>query len=415
MAKTSGAFRAGRVLTPDAKWTGEEPDWHGWEKWPIEKFMSERMRMLKFYGYYLTQADLKPAVLDYMKRRGYSKNDISLLRAANPTVMPTTIGKLIRAMDKGMPSIHPKADEYFASLPFTDPENPPKPRCDHSTISKELHAVLDFLRKEDPSHDSDSTEVKVKKPTPNPQERLKAKVEKEVIAKLEEMLDDWCGKAAQTKVDPVALTSYIRDGNIPPAGCKYISDWVQRHISEMQEAYDKTCPQMVEGYSYLSRPALKNRITNLEGMLAEISKITSVAKTMRKVRVKKPKDATKQVTRLKYQENSKEYDITSVNPARIPTAHRLFLFNTKYRTLGVYVADGPKGFEVKGTSLKGFSMAESYVLGLRKPKEVLNIICSSTPKQIDKYLADKLKTKKRKANGRINQQTVLLRVIETRN
>lgn len=413
MAKTSGAFRAGRVVTPDAKWTGEEPDWHGWENWSIDKFMSERMRMLKFYGYYLTQADLKPAVLDYMKRRGYSKRDISLLKAANPTVMPTTIGKLVRAMDKGMPSLHPKAVEYFAALPFADPENPPKPKDDHKVIADELHVVLDFLRKEEVPDEIESA-AKSKKPTTNPQERLRQKVEKEVISKLEEMLDNWTLKADQTKVDPVSLTSYVRDGNIPAAGCRHITDWLTRHINEMTEAYDKTCPQMVEGYSYLTRPALRNRISNLEGMLAEVTKITSVAKTMRKVRVKKPKDATKQVSRLKYQETSKDYDLTSINPARIPTSHRVFIFNTKYRTLGVYVASGPSGFEVKGTSLKGYSEAESFIVGLRKPKEVLDVICTSTPKQIDKYLTDKLKTKKRKANGRINPQTILLRVIENR-
>lgn len=415
MAKTSGAFRAGRVLTPDSKWTGEEPDWHGWETWPIEKFMSEKMRMLTFYGYYLTQADLKPAVLDYMKRRNYSKEDISLMRAANPTTWPTTIGKLIRAMDRGMPSIHPDAHEYFATLPFSDPENPPIPKCDHAVVAKELGNVLEVLRKEKTPDSSDDSITKVKKPAANPQERLRQKVEKEVISLLEVMIDDWCINADKAKVAPVALTSYIRDGNIPAAGCRFISSWIHRHLSEMKEAYDKTCPQMVEGYSFLTRPALKNRISNLEGMLSEISKITSVAKTMRKVRAKKPKDATKQTARLKYQENSKEYGLTSVNPTRIPASHRIFTFNTKYRTLSSYIASGPSGFEVKGTSIKGFSLEESFVIGLRKPKEALDLICSSTPKQIDKYLSDKLKTKKRKANGRINAQTILLRVIENRN
>lgn len=413
MAKTSGAFRAGRVVTPDAKWTGEEPDWHGWESWPIEKFMKERMRMLKFYGYYLAQADLKPAVLDYMKRKGYSKTDISLVRGANPNVMPTTIGKLVRAMDKGMPSIHPDAAEYFAALPFSDPEFPPVPKDDHDVIRAELKAVTDLLRKEVPAV-APTAEEKAKAPTPNPTERLRQKVDKEIISKLDEMLDEWIAKSDDAKVAPLALTSYVRDGNIPAAGCRHIVDWLNKQLDELKAARDKTCPQMVEGYEYLSKPALRNRISNLEGMLAEVTKITSVAKTMRKVRVKKPKDATKQVSRLKYQETSKEYDLTSINPARIPTSHRVYVFNTKYRTLGVYIASGPAGFEVKGASLKGFCLAESYITSLRKPKEVLDFLVTSTPKQIDKYLATNIKSKKRKGNGRINAQTILLRVIENR-
>jgi len=134
---------------------------------------------------------------------------------------------------------------------------------------------------------------------------------------------------------------------------------------------------------------------------------------MRKARVKKPKDAGKQVARLKYQATSNEYGVDSVSPARIPTAQRLYVFNTKYRTLGVYFASGNAGFEVKGTSLKGFDVATSFITTLRKPKDTLHSIMSSTPKQIDKLL-DAMKCKKRKGNGRINAQTVLVRVVETR-
>jgi hypothetical protein len=405
-------FKAGKVLAPDSKWTGEEPDWFGWEKWPVEQFMRTRMRMLQFYGYYLTSADLKPAVLAYMKTHKYGKEDIALVQGANPNLMPTTIGKLVRAIDRGMPSLHPQAEEYFASLPFHDPEFPPTPKDDHAVIRAELHKVLVFLR-DVKKEDADLITTASKTPTPNPLERLRNKVEKEVIAPLEAMFDIWCEKWDTTKVEPLSLTSYIRDGAIPAAGCKFINEWLNKRLVEYQGAYNKTCPQLVEGYSHMTRPALKNRITNLETMLSEVAKFSAVAKTMRKVRVKKPKDASKQVTRLKYQATSNDYGIDSVNPSRIPMAQRLYVFNTKYRTLGVYFASGNAGFEVKGTSLKAFDLATSFITTLRKPKETLNAIMSSTPKQIDKLL-DSMKCKKRKGNGRINAQTVLVRVVENR-
>lgn len=417
MAKgSSGVFRAGKVLSPDSKWTGDEPDWHGWEKWPIEKFMKERRRMFGFYGYYLAQADLKPAVLEYMKRTGYSKFEISLFRSANPNVFPATIGKLVRALDRGMPSLHPKAQEYFDSLPFHDPENPPIAKDEHDVIKKELHEVLAFLKSCTDEEDDETTEGAVKKAVvakPNPHERLRAKVEKEVISKLEVMMDEWFANPYPTKVEPVSLVSYIRDGGIPGAGCKFISEWINKHLEELRGAFEKTDEQYVEGYSFLSKPALKNRITGLEGMLEEITKVTKTAKAARKPRVKKVKDASKQVSRLKYQANSAEFALDSINPSRVPSAQRLYVFNTKYKTISVYFANNAAGFEIKGTSIKNIAEDISFTAKVRKPKEVLDCITSSTMKQIDKAL-DALKCKKRKANGRINAQTVLVRVFENR-
>jgi hypothetical protein len=411
MARASGAFRAGRVLAPDSKWTGEEPTWKGWEEWPVEKFYSNRMRMFRFYGYYLSSQDLKPAILTYMKERAWPKSAIEKIRGCNPSVMPTTIGKLVRAIAMGMPSKHPKAEEYFAALPFSDPDlPPPSPKDDHDIIADELWAVIRTLQ----DKTDEETETVQKKPTPNPRERLRNKIETEVIAKLEEMHDDWIINFNLTKVAPLSLTSYIRDGAIPAAGCVFIREWLEKQLSEYSGAYHKTDPELIEGYSYLSRPALKNRMSNLEGMLEEISKVVAVAKTMRKPRVKKPKDATKQAAKVKYQQNSKEYDLTSIDPVRIPTAQRVILFNTKYRTLGVYIARGPAGFEIKGTTIKGFDTENSFIVSLRKPKPVLNTICSVTPKQLEKYLEKEIKTKKRKGNGRINEQTIILRAIETR-
>lgn len=412
-AIASRVFRAGRVLSPDSKWTGEEPEWDGWETWPIEKFFRTKMRMLTFYGYYLTQADLKPAVLAYMKTHGYSKQDISLISSAAPTVIPATIGKLIRAIDRGMPPIHPNAQEYFNALPFQDPEKPFIPKNDHDVVTAELDSTLRYLRAQaDPANNTAAVKVG---PTclQTPMEKLYLKVNREVITQLDEMLERWILNSAETKVEGLPLTSFIRDGNIPAAGCKHINDWLNKQLTELKGAYDKTCPQLVEGYSYLTRPALKNRISVLESMLAEIAKHTVVSKTMRKPRIKKVKDAGKQVARLKFQQNSRDFALDSINPIRIPTAQRLYVFNTKYRQLGVYFASGSAGFEVKGTSLKGFDEGASFITTLRKPKGVLDAIISNTPKQIDKIL-DGMKCKKKKANGRINPQIVLVRVVENR-
>jgi hypothetical protein len=70
-------------------------------------------------------------------------------------------------------------------------------------------------------------------------------------------------------------------------------------------------------------------------------------------------------------------------------------------------------FEVKGTSLKGYDTSISFVATLRKPKETLNNILSSTPKQLEKLFSN-LSVKKKPANGRINEQMVIVKVVENK-
>lgn len=407
MAITKGAFRAGRVLAPDSKWTGEEPEWSGWEKWDVEKFFRTRSRMLNFYNYYLSAADMKPAVLAFMKREGYSKDQIAMLSSANPNVMPSTIGKLIRAMDRGMPSMHPNAQDYFDKLPFVEGAIA---KDDKVVVKRELSNVLQTLRAI-----TDSAPAEVKKKSPElylpPIERVRIKVDKDVIYHLEGMIDTWC--VPDVQVTPLALTSYIRDNGIPASGCVFIESWIQNHLTEYQYAHDKTDADAVEGYSYLTKPALKNRIKALQTMMEEVQKYGKVKKAQRVPRIKKTKDATKQVSKMKYQQHSKDYNVDSVSPLRIPTAQRLYVFNTKYRQLSVYHAKGASGFEVKGCSIKNFDPSLSFTTTLRKPPAMLNSIISSTPKQLEKLLEDP-KIKKKLPNGRINEHIILLRVIESK-
>jgi hypothetical protein len=406
-------FKAGFVLALDSKFTGDEPLWQGWEDWELEKFFGTQRRMIRFYSYYLTHADLRPGVLDYMKDEKFSKTDIQLMKNGNPTVLAITVGKLVRAMKMGMPSKHPRAQEYFDALPFhNDPENPPI-APDHKDVVNA--GILDALRiYRNLEKPQDVGAVAVQKPKfISVQDRLKEKVNREVIIPLEEMLDKWIENRDSTKIEGLAMTSYIRDSKIPAAGCKIVLEWLDKLLEEYQGAYEKTDAEFTEGLSYLTRPALRNRVAAIESMIAEVKAAFKQSKAAKKTRVKKPKDAAKQIVRLKYQPESKEYGLTSVNPLRIPTAHRALFFNTKYRTLSVYFSNSTEGFMVQGTSLKNFDVDTSYTLTLRKPKESLNAVINATPKQIEKIL-DGVKSKRRPAKGRINPQTIIVRTIETR-
>jgi hypothetical protein len=401
----SNAFKAGRVIAPDAKWTGDEPEWNGWENWPVEKFYKTRARALGFYNYYLDAAAMKPMVLDWMKANGYTKDEVFAIKEAHPNVLPSTVGKLVRCMMRGMPSIHPQAHEYFATLPFHD--EPPTPKDDAATVHRELHDALKLLRVTESAETEDTAKPKVS--MPSPLDRIRERVQKEIVTQLEDCVEQW----ATNKNGSAALnmSALLRDSKIPAQGCKTILDWLEKNHSEYDGALQRSDEQLVEGYSYLPKPELRKIVKSLESMIGDVRSHAKIKNSTRKPRKKKVKDASKQVSKLKYQQHSADWSLDSVSPTRIPTSQRLYLFNTKTRALSVYLAAGAAGFEVKGTSLKGYDATNSFIATLRKPKETLNGILSSTPKQLEKLLAS-LTVKKKPANGRINEQTIILKVIE---
>jgi hypothetical protein len=413
LPKSKSAFRAGRVVAADAKWTGEEQDWTGWETWPVDRFYLRRDKMLTFYSYYLTELDLRPDLAEWMQKNDYGRSTIDLIAKMSPAdSMLFTASKLARAINRGMPGIHPKAIAYFKTLPMA-PDAIPKNA--NNEIRRDVEVAITKLQHQSIAEiqsiagDPNVAQIKTKA---NPHHLLKEKVNREVITKLDEMMDAWCVKGDDI-VEPISLVSLIRDNNTPAAGCVIIKTWLENFVKDIQSALDRSDQAAIEGYADLGKGALRSRVKAIGTMLDEVIKLANAKKQLRKPRTKKVKDASKQIARLKWQQTSKDYAITSIQPGRIPSSYQLYAFNTKYRTLSFYQASGPKGFEIKGSSIKGFCPKNSYTMAIRKPDVVLLQIVGSSPKKLSGIL-DQLTTKKRPANGRSNDQTLFVRVIETK-
>lgn len=402
--------RAGKVFAPDSKYTGEEPDWFNWEKWPIEKFYQIQSRALRFYNYYLDSGSFKPIVLAWMKKNGYTKEEQALIKEASPWYLPTTVGKLIRMMDMGMPSIHPQAEEYFQGLQRYDEEVPLAPKDCIDVVNTEIRKALKTIAMDSKHAVAVNPQVAEKKKV-TPLDRIRERVQKDILVYLDELIDRWADTSKG--VATMNLGNMLRDQKIPSQGLPDILKWIDHNLEEFKGAYDKTDPQLVEGYSYMPKPHLRKIVGVLETLKSDVLAHGKIKTASRKPRAKKPKAADKQVQRLKYQSHSAEYALDSIAPTRIPYAQRLYIFNTKTRQLGVYYASGNAGFEVKGASLKGFDTDLSFHATLRKPKDILTGVLSATPKKIDKIF-DGVKITKKKANGRFNEHTIILKVLEHR-
>ena len=133
-------------------------------------------------------------------------------------------------------------------------------------------------------------------------------------------------------------------------------------------------------------------------------------KAQRKPRVKKAPSKQKLVEKIKYKESERTLGLASINPISILDSSTLWVYNTKNRKLGMYVADAMTGpLSVKGTSIVGFAPAKSTQKTVRKPEAVLKGAGNLARTKFDKLYSE-INATETKLNGRINEHTVLIKV-----
>jgi hypothetical protein len=87
------------------------------------------------------------------------------------------------------------------------------------------------------------------------------------------------------------------------------------------------------------------------------------------------------------------------------------VFNCKNRKLGIYYAEEHQTIKVKGTTLQYFDESRSIQKTVRKPQEILPQWKKVTKHKL-KTQFGYLKTTETKLNGRMNDDTVILKVFK---
>lgn len=379
----------GRVVAMDIKYTGEEPTWDDMDTITDEQFLSRRAAMLQFYNYYLNHKYLMPDAFQWMKGNGYDKNDISKIRSLPDNAISFTNKKLMRAMNMGMPGKHKSYIQKYESSP------------DVETIRSAVSKALSMADVEEELPD-ELKPVKI-----SPFQLSLDKTNREVISRLDEMLDSWILSGDQ-KVKGLALLALLSSSNVKGAPLQTVVDWVERQLNELNGAYNKTDEQAVEGYSYLSRASMKSRISELNKMLADCDKRKNMSKVERKSRKKTVPNISKQTENMKYMKQDMELGVSSLSPTTIPGKRNVILYHAKNRALDYLVASSVDGFIIKGTTIKNIDVDKSYSRKIRKPKDIITELQKATPSKSDKLL-ETLTTKPSKANGRTNDSTIILK------
>lgn len=241
--------------------------------------------------------------------------------------------------------------------------------------------------------------------TLSPMQKLQNKINNTIMYELDDLEDAWMNG------EKAVLDVYLRMKfhGLGGSATKPVASLLEGWLLDYSDAYHKRCEQAVEGYSHLNRPELKRRMDECEKMLGDLEKLKASTKATRTVKMKKAPSLDKQISRLKYKKEDNEYKISSIAPAMLVGALCAFVFNTKYKTITKYVSE--TGLMVSGSTLKNINLEQSIQNSLRKPNEFLPIVLTKSEKQIDKAWSE-LTTKSRIPNGRINGDTIILRVLK---
>lgn len=241
----------------------------------------------------------------------------------------------------------------------------------------------------------------------NIQDRIREKAD-ECIAELEGQIDELIVSKFSVTVSPVGLMHSL---NIKPAQTKLISEAFKKRRAEFDGVLNSEDEQIKEGYSNFSKTELKKLITYCDQVILACVKISENGVQTRKPRKRKVKSPEEIVSKMKFSQNLEDTSIQSIDPTQILGASQLWVYNKKTRKLGLYVAEDASGFSIKNSSIVRFSQFKSVQKILRKPEETLKEVLQAGKVAL-RTIMDQIKAKESALNGRLSEDTVLLRVLK---
>lgn len=343
-----------------------------------------------FFAYFrqdVERKDLAGVLRNYI-RSEFSGEEQKLLLSAPDWIYTTKTG--------------PAASVAWANLGKEHPAKWDHKRCLQLYIDDVRHwAERKLIEKE--QDDSDSYQPK--KVTVSPMVRVK-RITDAFIAGIEDIVDDWENAPASFN-----LYKEMQLADLNMFSARAVFDYYEPQHLEIQELVEKKTDDLVEAYGHWPIRKRKKYLAFLTSLVDDAKKYMLSKKAKRKVSVKGPKSADRQVAKVNYLKESPEFKLTSVNPMKIVGARRLYTFHVKERIITEFVTQSATGFEISGTTIKNFDKVNSRSIRLRKPDEMLSVFLTKTPKQIDKYWGQ-LTTKTVEPTGRINKDMVLLRAMD---
>jgi hypothetical protein len=368
------------------------PTWDNIESMDANQFLKHWHSAMDFYRLDFNGKDLKPAVIKWMTTIGCTKEDVAAFKKTKDNRCSTTMGAIASCLLRGMPAVRADFNQG------------------RDTAAWLREAITETIEAGKNDIDAEAVaEVKSTVPVVSIQDRVRESAYK-MTDELEDAIESF--QTDPENFDPKAfkVLNLLKGKEVKAAHARLIKTLYSSDLAELELlASGQADEQLKEGYSHRTKKQIRNLIAFYQEIMSACDMLAQEAKVNRKPRKAKVVPKDKIVAKLKYKKSDEPLKLVSISPADIVGAKELWIFNTKTRKLGRYVADEYKDLGVKGTTITGFNEFKSICKTLRKPEEKLKEFKAAGKVQLRKFLEDINATDTR-MNGRINEETILLRV-----
>ena len=368
------------------------PKWDTAAEMTSAQFMRHFHSAMSYYRLEFSGKDLKPAVIKWMTTVGCTKEDIAAFKRTKDNRCNVTMGAIASCLLRGMP---PVREDFNNGRDTT------------AWLRNEIVQIV--AQGKDDIDEEAVVEVKSTVVQPTIQERVKDSAMR-MTEEIEDAIESF--QTDPENFDPKAfkMLNLLKGKEVKAAHARIIKDFYSRDLAELEElASGKGDEQLKEGYSHRSKKQVKNLIAFYQEIMSACDMLAQEAKVNRKPRKTKVVPKDKIVAKLKFMKSNEPLKLVSINPADIIGAGELWIFNTKTRKLGKYVASEFNTLNVKGTTITNFDEFKSIQKTIRKPEEKLKEFKAANKVALRKFL-DEINATDTKMNGRINEETILLKV-----
>ena len=368
------------------------PKWDTCEDMNTDQFLRHFHSAMSYYRMEFSGKDLKPAVVKWMTNIGCTKEDIAAYKRTKDNRTNITMGAIASCLLRGMPAVR---------------EDFNKGRDTTAWLRNEIVQIVE-QGKDDIDEDA-VVEVKSTAVQPTIQERVRESAMR-MTEEIEDAIESF--QTDPENFDPKAfkMLNLLKGKEVKAAHARIIKGFYERDLNELLElASGKADDQLREGYSHRSRKQVKNMIVFYQEIAMACDMLAQEAKVNRAPRKTKAVSKEKLVAKLKFMKTNEPLKLVSINPTDIIGAGELWIFNTKTRKLGKYVASEFNTLNVKGTTITNFDEFKSVQKTIRKPEDKLKEFKSAGKIALRKFLED-INATDTKMNGRIGEDTILLKV-----
>lgn len=364
------------------------PTWDDCIKWPIAQFQKNYYAAMQYYNLEFNPKDLKPAVLKWMATKEYDTEVINKFKKTEEWRCSPTMGAIASCLLRGMV---PQREDFNQG------------RNSEDWLRNSINFAIErssLTLVEEPKSDA---------PVVTIQERVR-----ETTINMVEDLDDHIEQFLQNKakydLKKLNVLNLLKAKQVKSAHARIIKEFYASDLADFEELAGKPEEQLKESYSSWTKKQIQSYLEYLREIHDACNMLAQEAKITRKPKAKKPIAKDKIVAKLKYKKTDDALKLVSLDPVDIIGSKELWVYNTKNRKLGKYIANEHETLNIKGSSIIGFEVNTSIQKTLRKPAEKLKEFKTAGKVALRKFLDD-INATDTMLNGRINEEIILLKVI----